>query len=253
MTGLLSFVALAGCPLATGWHIGRYVRGDAPLVEAALKTAVIAAAIIVGASMAAGVAGRLRVTEVLATEAVVAAAAWWWCGSRRARPLPSVAVGEIPVAAIAMVAATLTFACAFAIRNAPFTLYDSVSYHLFFAARWVQERAIGIIPTPFSDVAQAYAPGNGELLLAWLMLPFHSDVLARMGQLPFAPIAALAVYGIARRLRQPPPQAVFPAAFFLLSRPIVEQAIGADVDLICAAFFLCAVYFLLAAVDADDI
>jgi hypothetical protein len=126
-----------------------------------------------------------------------------------------------------------------------------VSYHLFFAARWVQDHAITIIPTPFSDVAQAYAPGNGELWFAWLMLPFHADLLARMGQFPFALLAAMSLFGIARQLGAPAAHAVYPAAFFLLARPVVEQFIGADVDLICAAYFLCALYFALAAIESD--
>ena len=90
---------------------------------------------------------------------------------------------------VAVVGGLLSFALAFAMTHAPLTLYDSLSYHLFFAARWVQDHAITIIPTPFSDEAQAYTPGNGELFFAWLMLPIHSDALARMGQFPFGLLA----------------------------------------------------------------
>src|SRR5262249_55052657 len=127
----------------------------------------------------------------------------------------------------------------------------SLSYHLFFAARWVQDHAIAIIPTPFSDEAQAYAPGNGELFLAWLMLPFHGDFIARMGQWPLGLLGAATLYAIARRLGAEPAPAASPPVFFLLSRPVAEQAVGANVDLFCAALFLTSLYLTLVAVDRD--
>jgi len=40
--------------------------------------------------------------------------------------------------------------------QSPMTLYDSVSYHLVFPARWLQEHRLSIVQTPFSDLAQAY-------------------------------------------------------------------------------------------------
>src|SRR6185312_15572436 len=108
-------------------------------------------------------------------------------------------------------------------------------YHLFFPARWLQEHRLSIVATPFSDEAQAYAPGNGELFFLWLMIPFHGDLLARLGQLPFAVLGAIVLYALARRLGASRERAIYPPLFFLLSRPIVEQAIGANVDLVCAS------------------
>src|SRR5262249_22178628 len=85
-----------------------------------------------------------------------------------------------------------------------------------------------------------------------LMLPFHGDVLARMGQLPFWLVAGITMYALGRRFGAPSDHAAYPAAFFMLSRPIVEQAIGADVDLIGAAMFLMSLYLGLVAVDRDS-
>ena len=148
--------------------------------------------------------------------------------------------------------ALLAFAVAFAATHAPLTLYDSLSYHLFFPARWLQDHALSIIPTPFSDPAQAYAPANGELFFLWLMVPFHGDLLARIGQLPFALLAATTLYLLARRLGATREAAVYPPAFLLLSRPILEQAIGANVDLICAALFTTSLYLGIVAVDRNQ-
>ena len=157
-----------------------------------------------------------------------------------------------PVVAVGIGGALLAFAVGFAATHSPLTLYDSISYHLFFSARWVQDRALSIIPTPFSDEAQAYAPANGEIAFAWLMLPFHGDLLARMGQFPFGLLAALALYALARRLGAAPSHAVYPPVFFLLSRPVLEQIVGANVDLICAAMFLTSLYLGMIAVDRND-
>src|SRR5262249_39366269 len=135
---------------------------------------------------------------------------------------------RVPAPIVGAGLALAALAAAYALTHAPLTLYDSLSYHLFFAARWLQDRAVSIVPTPFSDPAQAYAPGNGELFLVWLMAPFHGDGLARLGQLPFALLLATTLYALARRLGAPPPHAVYPAVFLLLSRPILEEAIGAN-------------------------
>lgn len=155
------------------------------------------------------------------------------------------------IAAISIVGALLVFGLAYGITHAPLTLYDSVSYHLFFPARWLQDRALSILPTPFSDEAQAYAPVNGELYFLWLMMPFHGDLLARIGQFPFALLGAATLYALARRLDAPPEHAIYPAAFFVLARQVTEQAVGANVDLICATMFLIALYLGIEAIERN--
>jgi hypothetical protein len=221
-----------------------------------IRSSVIADALVVGSMLLLGATARLTVAGIMSVQAAVLAAALCLpripAASRRGEP--SIDEGSFrtaPIVPAAIVGALLVFAAAYALGHAPLTLYDSLSYHLFFAARWVQDQAISIIPTPFSDPAQAYAPGNGELFLAWLMLPIHSDALARAGQFPFAFLAALALFALARRLGAPAAHATYPAAFLLLSRPVVEQMIGANVDLICSALFLASVYLLVVAVEGD--
>lgn len=246
----LVFAAAAG--LAVG-SAARLIDGAFPQAGAAdraIRIGIVAVAVAVGSTLAVGAIGRLTPGAVLAAEAVAFAAAIVFGGVRR--DPPAIGASPAPVAAIAIPGALLAFALAFAAAHAPFTLYDSLSYHLFFAARWVQDHAIAIIPTPFSDVAQAYAPGNGEAFFAWLMLPFHGDLFARFGQLPFGLLAALILYALARRAGAPGSQAVYPAAFFLLSRPIVEQIVGSNVDLVCAALFAASIYLGIAAVDRDE-
>lgn len=255
MSELFRFGLLVVCVAASSWILERWIGGATTRVDAALRASTIAAAVIVGSMLVPGAAGVLRFSSVFLIEAAIVAATLPLIARiarRRRVPFEALRVDDLPLAPTILVGTFVAFACAFAIRYAPFTLYDSLSYHLHFAARWVQDHAIEIVPTPFSDEAQAYAPGNGELVLAWMMLPFGSDAIARFGQLPFALVGATAVYAIARRLRRPPAFAVYPAAFFLLSRPIAEQMVGANVDVICSAFFLAALYFVVRAVDTDD-
>ncbi len=249
--GLLWFTALAACAIVPAWHVGRCIGPVASLRDAGLRSFVIASALVVAAMLTTGAIARLHSIGVLAFEATFAVGMLAW--RRRRTPTRSIVhVDEWPALVVGTAATLVAFSLAFAAVSAPLTLYDSLSYHLHFAARWVQDGLVQIIPTPFSDEAQAYAPGNGELWLAWLMLPFHSDVLARMGQWPFGLTGALAVYALARRLGAARDHAIYPALFFLLSRPVAEQMVGANVDLVCAAFFLTAVYFAICAVDTNS-
>ena len=217
-------------------------------IDAWIRTGVLAFAVVVLCALALGAARALTLGAFFAAEVACLGAALTLLSPRAARP-GEVDRPPLPVFVVAIVGAVLTLGVAYAVTHAPLTLYDSVSYHLFFSARWLQDHAISIIPTPFSDEAQAYAPGNGELSFLWLMLPFHGDLLARFGELPFALLAAATLYALARRLGAPPQHAAYPSAFFLLSRPVLEQTVGADVDVVCTAMFLASIYFGLIAVD----
>jgi hypothetical protein len=64
-------------------------------------------------------------------------------------------------------------------------------------------------------------------------------------------VGAISLYAVARRLDAPPRHAIYPAVFFLLSRPVLEQTLGANVDLICAALFLTSINLGLIAVERD--
>lgn len=148
--------------------------------------------------------------------------------------------------------AVAAFVLGMGVGHSPFTAYDSLSYHLFFPARWLQAHRLSIIPSPFSDEAQAYQPANGELWFLWLMLPFHGDFLARIGQFPFYLLGATTVYALARRLGAEPTHAVYAPTFFLITPTVVEQAVGANVDLIHAVLFVTSLYLGIVAVDTNE-
>ena len=217
-------------------------------LDATLRAAVVSFAFVVLAGFVLGTAGLIGTAPYLVLGLAGLAASM-------ALPRPqAIPAGEsaVPVHLIAVVLPILAFVVAVGLTQSPLTLYDSLSYHLFFPARWLQEHRLSIIPTPFSDAAQAYAPANGELFFLWLMTPFHGDLIARIGQLPFYLLCGAALYALARRIGASAGHAAYVPAFYFLSRPIVEQAVGADVDLICWAMFLTSVYFGFIAVESDE-
>jgi hypothetical protein len=246
----LTFWMLCALALATAWNLISRVFPARDRADFAVRVGVLTYAVVVLPVLLLGAIGRLSVTALVVAQTLMCVVSMF------ATLQSSTADDREPLAgslvAVALATSLLSFGAAFAMTHSPLTLYDSLSYHLFFAARWVQDGVITIIPTPFSDVAQAYAPGNGELWFAWLMLPFHGDLAARVGQLPFAILAATTIYALACRLGATARHAVYPAVLFLFSRPILEQAIGANVDLICAAMFLTSLYLGIVAIDRNE-
>ena len=238
---LSAFVAFASVRLA------QRAFGSFGFTDTIIRSGVLAFALTVLGGLVLGSLGLIGTIPYLLFFAGCAAASLI---SRKApRPL---AVATIPLGIAAVLVPALIFVIAVAAIKSPFTLYDSLSYHLFLPARWLQEHRLSIIATPFSDEAQAYAPANGELWFLWLMLPFHGDVLARIGQLPFFLLGGVALYGLARRMGAKPVHAMYVPVFYALTKRVVEQAVGADVDLICWGMFLAALYIGLAAIKSND-
>ncbi|HEX3704437.1 MAG TPA: glycosyltransferase family 39 protein [Vicinamibacterales bacterium] len=245
----LLFWLLSACVVLTAWRVTRRVFPDDTLAGAILRAGTLALAIVVAGEMLLGSLGLLWLVPQVVFFAGI------YVASRRlvppAAPALRIARGA-PLLLAGVLAPMVIFVVATGITQSPLTLYDSLSYHLVFPARWLLEHRLSIVPTPFSDEAQAYAPANGELYFLWLMLPFHGDVLARIGQLPFYLLGGVGLYSLARTAGAAPAHAVYPPLFFSFARPIVEQAVGADVDLICCALFLASLVFGVVAADRDQ-
>jgi hypothetical protein len=216
--------------------------------DAVMRTTVVCLAIVVASGMALGALGWLFPLAMAGCLSAILAGAAWLTRNRRAASA-AISTG-VPLPFLAFAAAVVVIVVGYGFIHSPLTAYDSLSYHLFFPARWLQEHRLFIIATPFSDEAQAYAPTNGELYFAWLMLPAHGDLLARVGQVPFFLLIGVAVYALARHAGARPAHAIWPAVFCFVSRPMVEQAVGADVDLICWSLFLTSLYLGLSAAES---
>lgn len=225
---------------------------SATLTERAVRVGVVAFAAVVGIGLVLGAAHRMTMGWYLACEAIVLAGAGVAAvRMTKSGSAPGAIDGRVHAAVVGVWIAIVAFVIGMGLANSPFTAYDAVSYHLFFPARWLQAHRLLIVPTPFSDEAQAYQPSNGELWFLWLMLPFHSDILARIGQVPFYLLGAVAVYLTALKAGAGRAHAAYAVTLFLVAPPIVQQAVGANVDLIAAAMFVCAMWLGLVAAESN--
>jgi hypothetical protein len=247
LTGFLAFWLLASFVVAASVRLARGAFGASGFADTTIRSAVVAFALIVLGGLVLGSLGMITLRFYLLFFAgCFAVSRLFQTGGWRTAAVPN-----LPVVMAAVLVPAIVFVVTVGLLESPLTLYDSLSYHLFFPARWLQEHRLSIIPTPFSDEAQAYAPANGELFFLWLMVPVHGDLLARVGQLSFYLLCGVTLYALARGIGAPPAHAAYAPAFYFLSKPIVEQAVGADVDLIAAAMFLTSLYLGIAAVSSN--
>jgi len=103
--------------------------------------------------------------------------------------------GLLPLAAFALVLATTVRAAL-----APPLTWDSLTYHLYKAGRWVQEGGFFELQAPDAWNYYRFFPANGDALSAWFLLPFHGDLAVNLTNLVPWGTALLASYALARHL-----------------------------------------------------
>jgi hypothetical protein len=228
--------ALAGSLLVASLRVAAWLSPTRASADVAVRAGVVAFGLVVLWGLLLGSAHLLGrpwyVAAGVLTGLAVVLTRW------PRSDLPSEGQTRLPVVLVAVMVAMGAFVVGTGIGHSPWLAYDSLSYHLFFPARWLQAQHLFVIPTPFSDEAQAYQPVNGELWFLFLMVPFHGDLLARIGQFPFYMLAAVSAYALARRLGVTAAHAMYAPALLSIAPVVVDQAVGANVDLIFAAMFL---------------
>jgi len=123
--------------------------------------------------------------------------------------------------------------------------WDSLTYHAFLPARWVQ---LGTL-TPFAapggmDSYRAY-PINHELLVAWIMFPFHSDLFANfVNTIPLL-LGAASIYGLCRELNVPPRIAAGAPLLLTFAPPLWGLATTQYADIYGNSTILCGLLFLM--------
>jgi len=197
-----------GCVLAlaalswSSWRLaGALCGGEATALRVAVAsyTGVLQAAVVVEVL---GLFGLLDGPLVLVLHLTTAVAVHWWVPRpepaaahshppRSWQPWRVVAALAIPVACLAIVQSLIS----------PASDFDTLRYHLVNAGFWLGGHSILQFPAGFpSDAA---APGLGELLAAWLMLPTHSTELAFLLPTLFTGVTAVAMVAIAVELGYP--------------------------------------------------
>jgi hypothetical protein len=126
--------------------------------------------------------------------------------------------------------------------SAPPRGWDVLTYHLPRAVSWLQHGDLGIYGS-----TGAFYPGNAEIALLSI-LSTGSDVLAPLVQLPFAALAGVAVYGLARELGARARSALVAAGVFLFAPMVFFQSTIAKDDVVVTALTAAGVLFLVRAV-----
>lgn len=134
--------------------------------------------------------------------------------------------------------------------------YDSHWYHLPTLVQWQQQSA----PVPLAENARPplrmsqivlWYPGNGHAL-AYLALGLpEGGRLVTFFQAPWALLAAFALYGLARRLGQPPSAAWLPPVAFLAMPMVLYQVRQPMMDLVETSFVLAAMLLAQEAWDRE--
>jgi hypothetical protein len=123
--------------------------------------------------------------------------------------------------------------------------WDSLTYHLVLAARWVQSGRHLVMPAPDAWTYYQYFPANGEIITAWLMLPLHDDRLANLSCfVPWLTIV-LTSYVLARHLGASA-RAAFQTTLIVGTLPVVLTYITtAYIDMLLLSCLLSMTLFLL--------
>lgn len=216
-------VALSGLPLARtsmrlsaaagllGWLLlsGFYALGLLGLFS-------VAPAVVLASSTALLTHGLTRRTGVSVSAAslrdVRTARAW---------------LASLPVGTRLLLLGVAVYFAAQLVRGliAPPLGYDSLTYHLVKAGRWVQRGAFDFEVAPDAARYYEWMPEGGEVLWAWLMLPVHGDALLALGPVSVMLAILLGAYASARALGIGPIVAT-EAAISVVVVPAVSRFMG---------------------------
>ncbi|MBP7634051.1 hypothetical protein KBA41_07755 [Candidatus Ozemobacteraceae bacterium] len=90
--------------------------------------------------------------------------------------------------------------------------FDSLSYHDLFAGNFVRTGGWFDIDSPGPwGIKYRFYPTAGEGMIAWLILPFHGDLVAGIAAFPAWGLAMAALYELGRSLGLPARRAAIPA------------------------------------------
>ncbi|MFB6088200.1 MAG: ArnT family glycosyltransferase, partial [Candidatus Aenigmatarchaeota archaeon] len=129
----------------------------------------------------------------------------------------------------------------------PPAFWDSLMYHLVLPVEWMKAGKIFVPNAPEVGNLQAslFYPGNSELYFLWNMLPFHSDLIVDLSQLPFLIMGTLSCFSFSKELGFGTKSSLFPSILFFFTPIILIQSRSTYTDLILTTFFLISINFLL--------
>lgn len=122
--------------------------------------------------------------------------------------------------------------------------WDSLTYHLTFAALWIQKGTLMVFQAP-DQMQTAYFPINGELFSAWLLLPFHSDLIVNAMNFPLTLLGGISCYALARELGLSRKESSWAPALICFAPMIYSLITTAYTDTAVFAFSVASVLFAL--------
>ncbi len=121
--------------------------------------------------------------------------------------------------------------------------YDNLAYHLPFVVDWMQKGHIWDVYYSAYAGPLGYYPSNFELFDLWVMLPFNSDLLVNMLNLPIFLILPLLLYKVARNFTVGHKASLLVVALFMVL-PVTLRQLGTPlVDLYFCFTFLLSLFF----------
>ncbi len=153
---------------------------------------------------------------------------------------------SLAVAGVAAVVVGAYCISAIPIATTPATGLDALGFHIPGLGRWVQSDTIWNIEHIGAQIATGYYPQDGNLIQLTAVLPWESDFLYRLVNLPFMGFLFLAVYGIGRELQASRPTALaIGAAMLAMPTVAVPGLLAAIPDVILLAALATGLLFLL--------
>jgi hypothetical protein len=123
--------------------------------------------------------------------------------------------------------------------------WDSLTYHLVFAAKYVQAGRLVAFDGPAAMDYYSHFPKNGEIIASWLMLPFSSDLLVGIMNVALLSVGGLATYGVGRELELTESEAALAAAAVCASPFLFSYVTTNSPDTLVYTMLLSAILFLI--------
>ncbi|HQG29858.1 MAG TPA: hypothetical protein PLY73_15000, partial [Candidatus Ozemobacteraceae bacterium] len=126
--------------------------------------------------------------------------------------------------------------------------FDSLSYHDLFAGNFVRTGGWFDIDSPGPwGIKYRFYPAAGEGMIAWLMLPFHGDLVAGLAAFPAWGLTMAALYELGRCLGLPARRAAIPAAIVGFMPAVFAFLATTYVDIMLLGALLGGILFFLEA------
>jgi 4-amino-4-deoxy-L-arabinose transferase-like glycosyltransferase len=133
---------------------------------------------------------------------------------------------------------------AYLIINVPQNVDDVLSTYLARVGFWLQYGSFLPWTTSAYNLPQVVFPANPQILSLWIVLFSGTDQLTGFLQWLASIITIVAIYGLARMLKQSIAHSIFVSCLFITIPAVALELSTAQTDLMATVFFVCGVFLL---------